>query len=157
MEINLQNAIISAVVSLFVAAIAFFTVRRQLHAQMERTERELASKFLQNAYELRLKYYPEAFNITSQASKVYDLPTTEVIKIHNEIADKLRAWRNSEVMLVISNYALERSYELERELRKKPDQPGKHFSEEQWKRMWGKRQKFRHSLRKDLGLLLNIE
>jgi len=153
----LQTAIISALVSLVVAAIAYFSMRTQLKAQRERTERELGAKFLQSAYELRLKHYPAAFDITSQASKVYDRPTAEVVKIHNGIAGRLKEWRNSEVMLVISDYALERSYELERELRKKPDRPDAHFSEEQWRRMWGKRQKFRHSLRKDLGLLLHTE
>lgn len=157
METALQTAIISALVSLIVAAIAYFSMRTQLHAQREKTERELGAKFLQSAYELRLKLYPAAFSITSQASKVYDRPTNEVIAIHHEIADKLKEWRNTEVMLVISDYALERSYDLERELRKKPDRPGCHFSEEQWRRMWGKRQKFRHSLRKDIGLLLNTE
>ena len=110
--------------------------------------------FLHRAYELRLSLYPEAFEITTQAGKVYDRPIAEVVKAHNEIADSLKKWRNSEVMLVISDFALERSYDLERELRKNPDKPKSHFSEEQWRRMWGKRQKFRHALRKDLGLLL---
>ena len=154
MDIKLQSALIAAAVSLLAAIIGFITVKKQLQAQREKTEKEFSSAFLHKAYELRLSLYPAAFAITAQAGKVYEKPTSEVAEIHQEIADALKKWRNSEVMLVISDYALERSYDLERELRKNPDKPKSHFSEEQRRRMWGKRQKFRHALRSDLGLLL---
>jgi len=47
MDIKLQCALIAA-------TIGFLTVRKQLLAQREKTERKLSLQFLQNAYELKL-------------------------------------------------------------------------------------------------------
>ena len=157
MDIKLQSALIAAAVSLTAALIAYLTVKKQLAAQKEKTEKEHASKFLENAYELRLKHYPFAFEITDQVAKLYDLKPNEIMRRHNEIAENLRNWRNTEVVLVISEYALSCSYDLEKELKKKPSTPRGSFCEEQRRRMWGLRQKFRKALREDLNLLLNTE
>jgi len=157
MDIKLQSALIAGIVSLIGPLVTYLTVKRQLSAQRERIEREHQSKFLANAYDLRLKLYPKAFEVTERAGKFYGLKRAEIISEHNKIADELRAWRNSEVILVISDYALECSYRLERELKKKPSEPKANFSDEQKRRMWGLRQKFRRSLREDLNLLLNTD
>lgn len=152
MDIQTQSALIAAAVSLVALLINYSITRTQLKSQNNTFEREVNSKFRISAYDLRIKTYPRAFLITKEVGKAYDRPVHEIIEDHKKIKEQLREWRNSEVMLVISDYALIKAHTLENELGKQPDNPRSPFSKIQIHRMWKCRQNFRGALRKDLGL-----
>jgi hypothetical protein len=150
------TAIIAGGVSITASIITYVSARRQIRSQRETIERQLTHKFTERLYELRLSHYPLAFEITEPLGKLKSAQPDQLPARFGEILDRLKKWKSGEVNLVLSDYATDMFYTLERRLKRNPGN-GKTYSEEQLDAIWDARQRFRGALRRDVGLLHSDE
>lgn len=144
---------IAALVSIFVSLVGFVSARYQLRAQLDRLEREIEARRAEKLNELRLKHYPKFFEISSSFTRP-GLSGQARVDAYRSARDAIRSWRSGEPMLILSNYAIERIYELERALKANPENGrSMEYSQEQINKVWRSRQRVRGALRRDLGLL----
>ncbi len=141
-------AIIAGGVSLIGACISYFYNRRKLKSEHDALLKGLKSKYSEKIHELRLELYGEAFDITD---KINQRSAPDFINSHDELIDisnEISNWKRGKVSLVISGEVISIYHEFYDTLRKNP--AGENYSEEQAKKIWNLRTRFRSTLRKDL-------
>ena len=158
MEAAVLTAVISAIVSLTVTLITVFVSRSTIKAEHEKLERELQRSMTIKLYDVRIKAYPKAVEITeglrkSHLSKQGETITEDYFK---NILNQLDAWHATEVGFIISRNALYKLYALRKALREKPESNGK-YSSVQINRIWEAKGNFRAALRADIQLLFREE
>lgn len=149
MDDKLLTAGIAALVSIVVSLVSYVVSSRQIFAQREKLEREIAAKRTDLLYDLRLKLYPKFFELTVDLHR-----DNASFASFMETRKKIRDWRSGEPMLVLSKHSLQSLYDLERALSKKPNGINKvEYTDQQLQKLWRLRLRARGALRKDLGLL----
>ena len=151
MSDNLVSALIAATVSIIVGLIGYAATVRTAAHERRKLERELTRRFTERLYDLRVKHYARAFEITERLGK-HGAMAVDVQPLYKEIRAQLREWRSGEVSLCISEHSLERLHDLLDAIKKNPEK-GTAYSVEQLRKVWFARRRFRGALRVDLGLL----
>jgi len=157
MTLPLITAIIASSISLIGILISFFLNSRQIKQQDINIQRQLQRVMTQKLYELRLKNYPRAFEITERLKQErkpkFINPKEEIEAILKDLLE----WKNGEVSLILSNDSLYLFGQLCNRLDKLPDGELGVFSQKQAENIFQARIDFRRSLRKDLGFLFDEE
>lgn len=154
MDDKLLAGLIAGSISLVVAGLSHLGNKRQLQAQREKLEREIDVRHAEKLYELRLKHYPRAVQITGRLGLPKTTSGAERQRTYSTVRAELKEWRTGEPMLVLSKHALVRIRELEQALKKNPSSL-KHleYSTEQVTKIFRLSLRLRGALRYDLGLL----
>lgn len=158
MEPVVITAVISAMVSLIVTLITVFASRSSIRAEREKLERELQRSMTIKLYDVRLKTYPEAIEITEGLRKSQMAEQGESISegYFRNILNQLDAWHATEAGFIISRDSLYKLYALREAIREKPEANGK-YSQEQIRKIWEAKGAFRAALRADIQLLFKEE
>jgi hypothetical protein len=156
-------ALIAAGVSIIASLVTYFTTKhqmslerenlaKQLALEREKLETQLKRQFTDRLYDLRLKCYPEAFQITEPLSQVSKIAEEDLYDFYQSVKEQLKAWKEKDASFLMSNDALKMFYEFWQALRKNPEK-GNTYSEVQKENIWRARNRFRGALRSDVGLL----
>lgn len=156
MDTKVIAALIAGVISVIGFLITFFATLYKINVERENIKKQLARDFTDKLYALRLEIYPEAFEITQEIGKKAIFSDQEIIDISSEARHKLKDWGSKKAALVLSERSLEAFYELKDLLSKNPGD-GTKYTDIQIKNIWLARNKFRGSLRNDVGLLYGEE
>jgi hypothetical protein len=146
------SALIAGTTSLLISFITYRAAKRHMILEREKLERELERKLTERLYEVRLKHYPKAFEITDNLGKKTSTMDATVLSRNREVENQLREWKKGEVSFILSGRALRVFYKLVDVLSKNPER-GTFYSEAQLANIWNARVKFRRELRRDIGLL----
>lgn len=153
---NFNDKVVTTLIAGGVSSVGFvltyFAAKRKSQQVLKLSDRELSNKYVEKLYELRIKHYGRAFEITDLLGKQFENSKTEVLLHHESCLQSLRDWKKGEVNLVISEEALMAYYKILKALQELPDSGGE-FSKKQLESIWECRNLFRKSLRQDLGLL----
>lgn len=144
--------LIAAFVSLTVAILSHLASRKALRAQRENLEREMQRKLTEKLYDLRLKYYPKAFEITDQLRGEYLFKGLVLAKDLNVIREELMEWNKSKAGFILSESSIASYYEIRDSLAQNSTND-EGLSKPQIKKIWHAKNKFRGCLRSDLNLL----
>lgn len=158
MEAAILTAIISAVVSLTVTLITVFGSRSAIKAEREKLERELQRSMTVKLYDVRIKAYPKAVDITEalRKSRLGEQGENITEDYFKNILNQLDAWHATEAGFIISRNSLNKLYALRKVLREKPESNGK-YSSIQIDRIWEAKGELRAALRADIQLLFREE
>ena len=156
MSDRLVATIISIGIGTIGFIITFFTTMKKNRQELMLFERNLSGKFGEKLYEIRLKHYGRAFEITDRLGKTDGLKEEEILPYFQQKIKELREWKMGEVNLVISDKSIEKFYDLLNATRLDETQTTS-YSVEQKALIWDTRNNFRKSLREDLGLLRKID
>lgn len=158
MELNdkIITGLIAGGVSLVVAIVSYLSTIGKIRHERRNLEKQIKSKFTERLYELRLKHYPIVFEITDKLGKKKAFDAEIIPEKYKQIEKKLREWKSGEVGLILSETSLEVYYELLKAFKAKLAL-GNMYNDEQLQRFYNIRTEFRNSLRKDLGLLYNLD
>jgi hypothetical protein len=119
-------ALVAGVVSVIVAVFSYRTTARTVRAERQKLERELTRRLTERLYELRLKHYPPAFEITERLGMYSGQPQESLPLAHQEAYRSLQEWKAAEVSLSISKHSLMRFYKLLDVLRRNPERENKY-------------------------------
>jgi len=157
---NLNDKILTTVIAGGISTVGFvltyFTTRRKNKQEVDFFERRLSNSYVEKLYELRIKHYGKAFEITDLVGKKIDKTLGELPFCHDGVLRDIREWKRGEVNLVISEEALLSYYSFIKELQISKEAEGG-YTNEQLDKMWKARTAFRVALRLDLGLLHSEE
>lgn len=158
MELNdkILTALIAGGVSLVVAIITYLSTIGKIRSERRNLEKQIKTKFTERLYELRLKNYPIVFEITDKLGKKKAFDAEIIPEKYKQIEKQLRDWKSGEVGLILSETSLEIYYELLKAFKAKMAL-GNKYNDEQLQRFYNIRTEFRNSLRKDIGLLYNLD
>lgn len=149
------TAIIASGITLIGIMISSIINSRQIKQQESNSRRQLQRMMTQKLYELRLKHYPRAYEIT-EAIKQERAPKYINDKEQIDIVLKeLLTWKNGEVSLALSKNSLYLFGELCKLLEKRPNAKDGNYLKKQAENIFKARVDFRRSLRKDLGFLFD--
>ena len=156
MDLNdkIITVLIAGSVSLVASCITYLSALKKIKAEKEILKKELAAKFTEKIYDIRIQHYPLAFEITEILGKTKSLRTGNLDI--EAVLDNLTKWKAGAPSFIMSNASLEAYWDLKRVLNKNP-QNGIIYSDKQMQNIWKARNEFRKSLRKDIGLLLDVE
>jgi hypothetical protein len=156
---NLNDKVVTTIIAGGISTIGFvltyYAARRKTRQELELFDRKLSNNYVEKLYELRIKHYGKAFEITDLVGKKIDKTLGELPYCHQEVLKEIRAWKSGEVNLVISEEALLLFYTLIEHLQLSVDAEGI-YTEVQLKELWNVRTNFRVALRSDLGLLHSV-
>lgn len=147
------SAIISGAVAFVGFVVTYFITIRKSRQDFNLFEKEQSRKYGEKLYDLRLKHYGLAFELTDRMGKPMGLSEEELPKTYLEIVEKLRDWKKGEVNLVLSDRSIDCYYDLIDVV----DYDEEKYSEGQKDVIWKARDNFRRSLRQDLGLLRAVD
>ena len=152
------TALIAGGISIIVALITYFSTVKKVKMENKMLERQIQTKFLEKLYELRLKNYPKAFEITDIIGKKkgISIQETELLNKYKELEQQLRIWKSGESSLILSERSLDAYYELITSFKSHPAS-GIKYNDEQLQRFYKARTKFRNELRKDIGLMFKSD
>ena len=145
MSDDIRAALIAAMVSLVVT---WLTVR----AQRKELERSIQNQFTDKLYLLRIEHYPIAFNLTEEIQHRPDPQKIVDRKELQRINRELFSWKSGVTSLIISEHSLKCFYDL-RDALEMGYGENQMFTKDQVNRIFSARDKFRKSLREDIGLL----
>ena len=152
MSTEITAAIIAAAVSLIIGLVSYFGTLITILSERKRQERELERKMTEKMIDLRIKTYPEAFEITSLLSgdNVFGkVITPDYLK---NVYDQITVWRRSKAGLVLSKKSLKAYYRLKEFLLVKP-QSGETYTDEELRIPWEAKNEFRRRLIEDVNFL----
>lgn len=152
METKILSALIAGGVSLGVSLATFWATRSKIESEKERQERELERKLTEKLYDLRIRYYPQAFKIMQALMGKYVLSENFSPERSKEIRDELENWHNSDVSFILSDRSEKAYWKLRDALSIHPEE-GNGFSGAQKKVIHKVKSRFRGELKKDLHLL----
>ena len=109
-------------------------VNRQLRQQRELTERNIEAKHTDRLYEIRLRCYAKALEITESVKFDKDDSENIILRLQ-EARSGLKSWKSGEPYFVMSHYTMNRLWGLERCLKRNPA-AGTKFSDEQIQKIW---------------------
>ena len=146
----MEPAFITAIVSILLSILAlvrFYITESRLKTEFKKNQqRQVTQKLI----DLRLEYYPKAFEITDGIVKRKgNKLNVKELKI---VKSDINKWRTGITRLIISNKSYGILLDLHDALTKQPAH-GEDYSDEQVHKIWQYRNDFRRSLRKDIGLL----
>lgn len=154
----LLTTLVAGGISIIVALITYNSTLRKVKSENMILEKQIQTKFLEKLYELRLKNYPKAFELTDILGKkkgIY-IESLEIASRYKEIEKELRAWKSGESGLILSERSLEAYYELMNSF-KAQFALGDKYNDEQLQRFYKARTNFRNELRKDIGLMFKSD
>ncbi|MDO6674734.1 hypothetical protein Q4517_04135 [Tenacibaculum sp. 1_MG-2023] len=147
-------SIITALTALTLSLITLYQFFRNLRFQQKQAENNQNRDLTNKLYDLRLEYYPKAYDITDciikEKGNNYD-----VQKIKNAATD-LIAWKKGVVNIIISVECRDSFFTLRDALMKKPAEKGQ-FSQEQVVKIHNANKSFRKELRRDFGFMYREE
>ena len=149
MEVN------EAVLTAFIAGgVSIIVVK----AENTMLEKQIQTKFLEKLYELRLKNYPKAFELTDTLGKKkgINMQEVEIPFQYKKLEKELRAWKSGVSSLILSERSLDAYYELINSF-KAQLALGDKYNDEQLLRFYKARTKFRNELRKDIGFMFKSD
>lgn len=156
---NLSNPYIPALIAAFISIcgvfVSYIVNNKQLRQQEANILKQLQRPMTEKLYELRLKIYPKAFEITEKIKperKPKFINTKEEV---HEIYQELILWKNGEASIVLSNQSLYLFGELCKKLHKIPSPKSEYYSSVQAENILKAKADFRKSLRKDMNFLYN--
>jgi len=76
--------LVAGIVSLIVAVLSFYATVRTVRAERQKLERELTRRLTERLYDLRLKHYPRAFEITEGLGKYAGRPPASIATEYQE-------------------------------------------------------------------------
>ncbi|MDD4674014.1 MAG: hypothetical protein PHI03_13880 [Bacteroidales bacterium] len=154
MEEYLTPSIIAALTALVLSLITLFQFFRNQRFQQKQFEELNNRNLTTKLYDLRLDYYPKAFDITDNIIKEKggNYNPTKLSKTLNELID----WKKGVVNLIISVESRDSYFELRDVLMKNPSENGD-FSNAQIKKIECAKRNFRKQLRRDLGFMFREE
>lgn len=147
-------SLVAAVTSLIVCFIAYFQFLKSQQSEQDRFDKRLNRDLTSKLYDLRLEYYPLAFEITDAIYKEKGgllIPS----KMKNT-CDELINWKRGIVNLIISIESRDFFFKLRDALMKNPAE-GDKYSEVQTENIINLARAFRKQLRRDLGFLYREE
>lgn len=146
------TAIIAAITSVVISLLTLYQSLRNQKQQMAQFAKGQNRALTTKLYDLRLQYYPPAFEITEwlQRTKGNNLDHLLVFKVKNEI----KTWKAGVVSLIISYEAMQAFLDFKNALTKQPGH-GNTYTPAQVEKIWKARSELRRQLRKDIGLLHN--
>lgn len=147
-------SLVAAVTSLIVCFIAYFQFLKSQRNEQDRFDKKLNRDLTSKLYDLRLEYYPLAFEITDNIYKEKGGLLT-VSKIQ-KVCDELINWKIGIVNLIISVESRDVFFKLRDALMKNPAE-GDKYSETQIENIINSTRVFRKQLRRDLGFLYREE
>lgn len=152
------TAFIAGGVSIIVAIITYISTVRKVKAENTMLEKQIQTKFLEKLYELRLKNYPKAFELTDTLGKKkgINMQEVEIPFQYKKLEKELRAWKSGVSSLILSERSLDAYYELINSF-KAQLALGDKYNDEQLQRFYKARTKFRNELRKDIGLMFKSD
>jgi len=152
------TALIAGGVSIIVALVTYISTIKKVKAENVILEKQIQTKFLEKLYELRLKNYPKAFQLTDILGKKkgISIKENEIPARYKEIEKELRTWKSGESSLILSERSLDAYNELINSF-KAQFALGDKYNDEQLQRFYKARTKFRCELRKDIGLMFKSD
>lgn len=152
MDDKILTAIIAGSISLVVSLIGFLSSWIALQAKKNEIERNLKNSYMERLYEMRLKNYPKALEITKYVTR---LPKKESSFNREDILairDSLGEWLNGEGGLVASEELINALYEVRDRL--SADYGGdQEYSRQQMEKIVSVISNFRRELRADIRFL----
>ena len=152
-----STALIASAISMLAILISSAINSREIKQQDKDTQKQLNRAMTQKLYDLRIKLYPKAFEIT-EALKQYKPPKFANTKEETDhILKLLMEWKTGEVSLALSSTSLYFFGRLRKNLRRTPAGTDGFFSREQAQSIHRAKVVFRRSLRRDVGFLFDEE
>ena len=153
---KLLIVLISGSVSLLISFIAFLVAKKRMRHENEKLIREFKDAYSHKLYEQRVALYPKGYSIAGQVLRRKTPQLIPEAKYLEKIRFELNAWIENEAGLFLSIQALKSYWEFRVQLQKSP---ARHdgWTEEQANNLMAARDKFRKSLREDLGNLYDDE
>ncbi len=152
MDSRVEAAIIAGIVSVIVSLIAYIVGILKIRNERLMLEKKLNRNLTEKLYSIRLDAYPEGFEITADIGKFAgrsdEEVSTEIIKTRKA----LKSWSRKKVSFLLSEKALDAFYKLDQALKKNPGDNTTYTAQQRTK-IWEARNRFRSSLREDVGLL----
>jgi hypothetical protein len=146
-------ALIAGFISISGVVISYLINTKQLHQQEINIKKQLQRPMTEKLYELRLKIYPKAFEITEKIKQkrapIFINPSDEIIGIY----DELISWKNGEASLVLSHQSLYCFGELCKKLDKLPNNGLGGYSKVQADNIIKAKTNFRRQMRNDVNFL----
>lgn len=147
-------SIVASFTAIIISLITLFQFLKNQNYQKKQFNDSINRGLTTKLYDLRLEYYPQAYDITDRIYKekggVYK--ASEIEKALEELID----WKKGVVNLIISVETRDSYFSLRDSLMKKPANGGLH-SEEQIEKISNSTRNFRKQLRRDLGFLYREE
>lgn len=153
---KITTGIIAGGISIVGFCFTYLTTKRKLRQEKIHFNRNLSNSYVEKLYELRIKHYGQAFEITDLVGKKIEKTLGELPYYHQEVLNEIRSWKSGEVNLVLSEKSLMAYYELIRHLQLSVDAENI-YTNEMLDEMWEARTQFRLALRTDLGLLHSVD
>lgn len=154
MENYINPIFITAITSLVISLLALFQFYKNQSFQQKQFDKNLNRTLGIKLYELRIKDYPKAFEITDRIFKTkggnYD--SNEIKLVLNNLIE----WKKGRTSMILSNESLHAYYSFRESLMKNPAN-GNLYSIEQVEKITNLNNNFRKQLRRDLGFLFKEE
>lgn len=154
MAVLLSPAIIASLTSLVISFITLFQFFKNQRSQQEQFNKAQDRALTNKLYDLRIEYYPKAFQITMN---IYRRKGNNYIEADlRKAREELIEWKGGTVDLILSVEASHSYYDLRDILRKNPANNGR-YSAEQVDAIHEIVKNFRKQLRRDLGFMFREE
>ncbi|MCP4112733.1 MAG: hypothetical protein GY749_45600 [Desulfobacteraceae bacterium] len=158
MNEKIISALIAAAVSLTVALISFVMNKKSLKSEREKFEKQLQRGLTEKLYDLRMKNYPKAMEITEGLRISFMKAQGENLSYEyfKSILTELDKWHCTEAAFILSSTSMNRLYDIRSFLREKPEEDCK-YTKEHIKKINEAKGEFRRALRNDIRLLYEEE
>jgi len=147
-------SIVASFTAIVISLITLFQFFKNQDYQNRQFNDSINRDLTKKLYDLRLEYYPEAYDISDRIYKEKG-GTYKVDEIEKAL-DELISWKQGVVNLIISVETRDSYYSLRDSLMKKPANSVL-YSEEQIEKISNLNRNFRKQLRRDLGFLYREE
>jgi hypothetical protein len=149
MEVQVQAAAVAGAVALLGALLSGWYNQRSLRENRSKLERELQRRFTERLIELRLRLYPQAFEITEPLAREALFRKTFGPQDAAGVHQHLTAWNRAEAPLVVSQDTLH-SFRRLRDLLRTASLGPDPVPESMCKEIWTAKNAFRSCLRRDV-------
>ena len=156
MSEKLIAAVIAGLVSLIIAGFGILSTHRQNKLAQKRLKKEFQNKFTEKLYEKRMELYPAAFRTAGRIRKLKMPQGITPLEYQKIACDELSIWGEGEAGLFMSDELFNAYWEFRKALANNPGN-SEFYSDKQVEKLWRARQRFRQSLRADLGNLYTGE